>query len=1116
MADTNIGTLRNASGFMRTIATVVLVTFTTVTVSPGVQAMEQTITQAYAERNSVESRATAISRLTAQLRGVLNKDPNLLTTDKSRAVFVDFRAELQDLDAKVFDDFEAIEAGLRSKSLPDEILQRHQAAVAAYRAESEGLQQELSQLAGGADEKTARKRIDALKRRLEQLPGAAAKRSFSPNSLPYQALRKLPRRAPRLKAEEFAELLPIELEGGPRLASLSPLPLILAAQAGTIGAEFTAATEDAQITPGVRNLATQLGNDPVKIYNWVRNNVDYVPTHGSIQGSQLTLHKKSGNAADVSSLLIALLRAAAIPARYAYGTIDVPIDRAMNWLGVSTPDDAQDLLGQGGVPVLAVTSSGRITKLRLEHIWVEAWIDFVPSRGAVHRTGDTWVPMDASFKQYEVTAATDVEGQVPFDVSAALSQFQQAATLDPAVGTIASVNLGLVRQLAASYQAQLRTHLEATQPEFTSINMLGWRSIVQQEPQVLAASLANRVLTVGARFAVIPANLRHRVNLSLYASSLDQTLESPQATAQVSLPRLGLSRLSVHYRPASAADQQVIQSAIDGGATSLPAYLIRVVPEIKLDDESLAEGPVTTMGAAQFWTAELRGPGAAAGPVNFPDGIAGDELVFAINGGGVDSHGIIARMLTAPAQSAAEDLHLAGLTYWAAHDRFDYLAASATGVRSLRLPSAAIVKAGLVPRYFLGIARQASYSGRQLDARRVSVAAVGPSADAVRAFLILSGTQGSQWEASSFNVLFDRSQGVSLSATEYLTYAALRGVPIHTVTAQNLNAVLPLLQVSEQVRTDIVNAAQAGYTAIVPQRDLNVLGQSGIGYIILDPQTGAGAYLVEGGLNGGKEPGCGEQVTPPSSGPGPGSLLAFTGLIPVSERAASAALASELEKFGARAAGQAALQRLLPAITARIIGSAITIQIAPLLLNPAAAVAISLAIIMLMHLVQYALIEEGYEVGDLTREATDEQAAEQCTEEEEPQQCSERIGPLTGGDPVHQACQSQPSHTSIPGNEWVVTHPNPSFIPPQKSFDTIQGRTVCEVKTDNCRGGTKGTCGAPFLQDIMLADLSSQRKLAYACGLSFCAIVGDPDLARIIESWGFATVLDTSGQCLQP
>lgn len=141
------------------------------------------------------------------------------------------------------------------------------------------------------------------------------------------------------------------------------------------------------------------------------------------------------------------------------------------------------------------------------------------------------------------------------------------------------------------------------------------------------------------------------------------------------------------------------------------------------------------MGAAQFWTAELRGPGAATGPVTFPDGIAGDEVV-------------------------------------------------------------------------------------------------GPSADAVRAFLILSGTQGSQWEASSFNVLFDRSQGVSLSATEYLTYAALRGVPIHTVTAQNLNAVLPLLQVSEQVRTDIVNAAQAGYTAIVPQRDLNVLGQSGIGYII--------------------------------------------------------------------------------------------------------------------------------------------------------------------------------------------------------------------------------------------------------------------------------------------
>lgn len=1115
MSERNIAALRRADRFMRTVASIVLVTFTTVTVSPGVQAMEQTIRELNAERNSTEGRAETLARLTSELRGILSKDAVTLGTEKNRELLRDLQEEFEDLDAEVFDDFDGIEAMLRESKLPDEILQRHNAAVAAYRKESAGLQQQLQELAAGADAKTTAKQLQALRKQLDELPSARSRRKFDPTSLPYQPPKKGPLRAPRTRVDEFANLLPTEYEATARLASSATLPLILAAQSSTPGVEYLAATEDAELSAGVRNLASELGNNPVSIYNWVRNNVDYVPTHGSIQGSQLTLHKKSGNAADISSLLVALLRAAQVPARYVYGTIDVPIDRAMNWVGVSTPHAAQELLGQGGVPVLAVTSGGRITKLRLEHVWVEAWVDYVPSRGAVNRVGDTWIPLDASYKQYEITPPVDVEQQVPFDVSAALTQFQQAATVDTASGSVLAVDLEVVRDLAASYQSQLQASLEATHPEFTSVQLYGWRHIVQQTPAVLAAGLPNQVLTVGARFATLPSTLRHRASISLYASALDQALESPQFTTELSLPRLGLSRLSVHYRPASAADEQVIQSAIDSNATSLPAYLIRVIPQIKLDETVLAEGPATTMGAAQFWSAELRGPGTASGAVAYPDGVAGDEIVFAINGGGVDTHGILARMLIAPAPSASEDLHLAGLTYWAAHDAFDYYAASASGVRSTRLPSAAMVKAPFAPRYFFGIARQGSYSGRQLDARRVSVAAVGPDANAVRAFLIQSGTQGSQWEASSFNMLFGRSQGVSLSATEYLTYAAVRGVPIHTITAANINVVLPSLQVSQDVRADVVNAANAGFTTIIPQRDLNVLGQSGIGYIILDPQTGAGAYLVEGGLNGGKEPGCGSDVTPPTSGPGPGAVLAFTGVVPVSERAASAVVVSELERLGARSAGQAALQRLLPAIVARVIGSSISITIAPLLLNPVAAVAISLAIIMLMHLIQYALIEEGYEVGDLTREATDEEAAAQCrVKEEDPPQCGEVAGPELGNDPIHQACQRL--HTTMPGNEWILTHPSPSFLPPSKSFDTVQGRTVCDVKTYNCRGGTAGTCASPFLQDLLLADLSSQAKLANACGYSFCAIVGDPDLQRIIQSWGILTVLDQSGQCLQP
>lgn len=115
-----------------------------------------------------------------------------------------------------------------------------------------------------------------------------------------------------------------------------------------------------------------------------------------------TLQNRRGNACDTASLLIARLRAAKIPARYAIGTVQIPIDKVMNWVGgVLHPEAALQMLGQGGIPNTALVQSGVITAVRLEHIWVEAWVDFVPSRGAVHREGDTWVPLDASFKQYQ-------------------------------------------------------------------------------------------------------------------------------------------------------------------------------------------------------------------------------------------------------------------------------------------------------------------------------------------------------------------------------------------------------------------------------------------------------------------------------------------------------------------------------------------------------------------------------------------------------------------------------------------------------------------------------------------------------------------------------------------
>lgn len=132
-------------------------------------------------------------------------------------------------------------------------------------------------------------------------------------------------------------------------------------------ADDLAATEDVRITPAIRAKAQELGNNPVNIHNWVRNTIEFIPSYGSIQGSEMTLQARRGNAFDIASLEIALLRAAGIPARYVYGTIQLPADKLMNWVGgVTNPDAALNLMGQGGIPSIGLVSGGKVAAVILD------------------------------------------------------------------------------------------------------------------------------------------------------------------------------------------------------------------------------------------------------------------------------------------------------------------------------------------------------------------------------------------------------------------------------------------------------------------------------------------------------------------------------------------------------------------------------------------------------------------------------------------------------------------------------------------------------------------------------------------------------------------------------
>lgn len=58
-----------------------------------------------------------------------------------------------------------------------------------------------------------------------------------------------------------------------------------------------AETIEVKFTPAIQAKATELNHNPVKIYNWVRNNIEFVPTYGSIQGADYCLQEQKGGQA---------------------------------------------------------------------------------------------------------------------------------------------------------------------------------------------------------------------------------------------------------------------------------------------------------------------------------------------------------------------------------------------------------------------------------------------------------------------------------------------------------------------------------------------------------------------------------------------------------------------------------------------------------------------------------------------------------------------------------------------------------------------------------------------------------------------------------------------------
>jgi transglutaminase-like putative cysteine protease len=880
------GAVREAGSFMRTIALTIALVYTGNVVSPGAQAFAREVAhQREVSAQAADEQANfgkALLEAKEHLRVVAGRldatgrRPSVEARRNSKEALRRWRDRLGQLDRQTQTEFDATARLLREKHLPQVILQRHADAVAKYQRELTGFRADLEGAINTADDATARAKAESALNRLNRQALGRSPQRFDPHQLPNTILRKDSTRRPRTTSKEF---LAAGLTDNPRVRLASINPFDISHFPSASDPAYLAATTEVTLTPDIVAKASELNGNPVNIYNWVHNNVQWEPTWGAIQDASQTLASRRGNAFDIASLTIALLRASGIPARYVHGTLELPADQFRNWVGgFHNINAALDYASAGGIPITAITSGGQIVKIQMEHIWVEAAVDFIPSRGAINKSADSWAALDPSFQQVQFVPGLDALQITGVNPQQLVSTFVATGSVNQAEGWATGFDPTGLQATQTQGQTTLQNYIQTNLPNATVGDVLGAREIVQQSAPVLSASLPYHLVTIGARYGTLPAALEQQITFAL-GEDIDGTPLSPQTFAW---PALNNQQVTLSFRPASQADQDALTALLPNTPLSdvsqlpatIPAYLVNVIPELKLNDTVLMSGPAMPLG--QDLTLVFNPTFVSSGVQDFSYNLpAGSYLAIAVIAGSISPvqlNSISTRLAETQAAVNTNDatqidsltrerllgdmFQLGLLSYYGQYSVLSYLSGlKQGGYHSL---AAGLGSFGYEPNVdtVFGIPRSIKPGSAVMNMPIVNVTGSDSDDDGSRkaAYTTQLGAISSMLEYAVPEQLFtsSTSPGQAISAVKALTLASSAGQRVYQITQANQAAVLPLIQHNAATMAEINAALAAGETVITHTGSVSVNGWTGAGYVILDPETGAGAWKIAGGANGGQ------------------------------------------------------------------------------------------------------------------------------------------------------------------------------------------------------------------------------------------------------------------------
>ena len=649
--------------------------------------------------------------------------------------------------------------------------------------------------------------------------------------------------------------VPLSMDNDSFSSGEAKAPPLSSSASPVLGQYDLAETRDIWFTQEIKDLATSLDHDPVKMFEWVHNNIDYLPYYGSYKGSQHTLLERSGNDWDMCSLLMALYRASNIPCRYKRASIRMDAQTLQNWLGVKDVNTAADVLWEAYVPISPIWDTNKnLIGLSLEHVIVDAYLSYGNYRGNINDSSEgMWIQLDPSFKGYEYIEGNDKVKDVVFDREGYLSG---TTTLSP---------IKYYKQQIVSQGISI----EDTKRK---------RSIKQERFEILPSGLpyyGNKPYYKATGYIGSPLSrltINHRVRVEITSS---RTYITQQMT---DVPGLYGKRLTIIYRAASPEDQRLIDEG--------KIHLAELQADMRADGELIASS-FCRGGLRIGETEELKlyfippNPGIGAAGLTYRDDLGERQYLGyphplyagAIHNLSFDMAGDAARLvhnrLEEFIQKESDDenvlsdevmgelLYLAGLKYLQDTETEINELASLNGYINHRRIWSALTVQRVKPVILAGLPTYL-----ELTTNLINAAVPNSYSDLSFAIDGRTSRDGEIKRLGMMNASFYEHKlwedvvGIeAISTIKALQYAKSIGITIHTIDASNIEEIEQLNLSNErkqELRELLDTNKHPGYRLIIPHSEFSYEDWTGIGYIWEHVEGGWGGYFISGGVNGGE------------------------------------------------------------------------------------------------------------------------------------------------------------------------------------------------------------------------------------------------------------------------